>query len=93
MMKQPQAQRLTLRPQRLDGPRGGPSASALDGAPKTASFAAIDFETADYGSDSACAVGVVRVEGGRIAKRYQALIRPPRSAFQFTYIHAQFKGG
>ncbi|MCX5796815.1 MAG: 3'-5' exonuclease [Elusimicrobia bacterium] len=50
-------------------------------------FAAIDFETADYGSDSACAVGVVRVKDGRIAKRFHRLIRPPRDRFIFTYIH------
>jgi len=28
-------------------------------------FVAIDFETADHGADSACAVGLARVEGGR----------------------------
>ncbi|MDD5629506.1 MAG: 3'-5' exonuclease [Elusimicrobia bacterium] len=50
-------------------------------------FAAIDFETADYGSDSACAVGVVRVEDGRISRRFHRLIRPPRQRFVFTYIH------
>ena len=51
------------------------------------SFAAIDFETADYGSDSACAVGVVSVKDGRIASRFHRLIRPPRDRFVFTYIH------
>ena len=51
------------------------------------SFAAIDFETADYGRDSACAVGVVRVEKGRIVRKESRLIRPPRRAFVFTYIH------
>lgn len=50
-------------------------------------FAAIDFETADHGSDSACAVGVVRVEDGRITQRFHRLIRPPRQSFIFTYIH------
>ena len=50
-------------------------------------FAAIDFETADAGRDSACAVGVVRVERGRIVARERRLIRPPRSGFQFTRIH------
>jgi DNA polymerase-3 subunit epsilon len=50
-------------------------------------FAAIDFETADYGSDSACAVGVVSVKDGRIASRFHRLIRPPRDRFVFTYIH------
>lgn len=51
------------------------------------SFAAIDFETADFGRDSACAVGVVRVEKGRIVRRESRLIRPPRREFVFTYIH------
>jgi DNA polymerase-3 subunit epsilon len=51
------------------------------------SFVAIDFETADYGRDSACAVGVVRVEQGRIVRRESRLIRPPRRDFVFTHIH------
>lgn len=51
------------------------------------SFVAIDFETADPGRDSACAVGVVRVEGNRIVRRESRLIRPPRREFVFTYIH------
>jgi DNA polymerase III subunit epsilon len=50
-------------------------------------FAAIDFETADYGQDSACAVGVVRCEGGRIVKQERRLIKPPRRDFKFSYIH------
>ncbi|MHB8878290.1 MAG: 3'-5' exonuclease [Myxococcaceae bacterium] len=51
------------------------------------SFVAIDFETADYGRDSACAVGLVRVQKGCIVERAVALIRPPRSRFVFTGIH------
>ncbi len=50
-------------------------------------FVAIDFETADYGPDSACAVALVRVEDGRIADRACRLIRPPRREFVFSYIH------
>ena len=50
-------------------------------------FAAIDFETADNGADSACAVGVVRVEGLKVVARETALIRPPRERIVFTYIH------
>lgn len=50
-------------------------------------FVAIDFETADYGADSACAVGLVRVRDGRIAEQVTRLIRPPRERFQFTHIH------
>ncbi len=51
-------------------------------------FAAIDFETADCGRDSACAVSVVVVvKKGKIYRREYALIRPPRQNFQFTWIH------
>jgi DNA polymerase-3 subunit epsilon len=52
-----------------------------------APFVAIDFETADYLPDSACAVGLVRVEGMQIVRRAMVLIRPPRERFQFTDIH------
>jgi DNA polymerase-3 subunit epsilon len=50
-------------------------------------FVAIDFETADSGRDSACAVGMVRVEKGRIVHRERRFIRPPRAYFEFTYVH------
>jgi DNA polymerase-3 subunit epsilon len=50
-------------------------------------FTAIDFETADHGRDSACAVGAVVVRDGVIAERYHRLIRPPRQRMVFTYIH------
>ena len=52
-----------------------------------APFAAIDFETADYQSDSACAVSLLRVEGLQIVSRRTRLIRPPRQHIVFTYIH------
>ncbi|MCX5787456.1 MAG: 3'-5' exonuclease [Elusimicrobia bacterium] len=50
-------------------------------------FVAIDFETADYGADSACAVALVRVEEGRIVRRERTLLQPPRRHFVFTHIH------
>ncbi|QVL32556.1 3'-5' exonuclease [Telmatocola sphagniphila] len=50
-------------------------------------FLAIDFETADNGRDSACAVGLVRFVGGEIVDRKQFLIRPPRRNILYTYIH------
>lgn len=50
-------------------------------------FAAIDFETANYSADSACAVGLVIVEGGQIVDRAYSLIRPPTRQFAFTHIH------
>src|SRR4051812_36416741 len=50
-------------------------------------FVAIDFETADHGPDSACAVGLVRVENGAIVARASRLIRPPRRYIRYTRIH------
>jgi DNA polymerase III subunit epsilon len=50
-------------------------------------FAAIDFETADYDRDSACAVAVVRVEGLAIVDHAYYYIRPPRRQFVFSYLH------
>lgn len=50
-------------------------------------FVAIDFETASYSRDSACAVGIVVVSNGKITAREQFLIRPPSPEFVFTYIH------
>lgn len=48
---------------------------------------AIDFETADYGADSACALGIVAIKDGQITHATSRLIRPPRKQFIFTYIH------
>ncbi|MES0490077.1 MAG: 3'-5' exonuclease [Leptospirales bacterium] len=48
---------------------------------------AIDFETANRNPDSACAVGLVRIENGQIVKSDTFLIRPESSHFVFTYIH------
>lgn len=50
-------------------------------------FVAIDFETADHGADSACAIGLVRVENWKIADRLSLLIRPPRDHIWFTHVH------
>ena len=50
-------------------------------------FVAIDFETADERRDSACAVGVVRVERERVVRSVARLIRPPRQLFKFTHVH------
>jgi DNA polymerase-3 subunit epsilon len=50
-------------------------------------FVAIDFETADRGSDSACAVALVRVENLEIVERRLQLLRPPRPHIVFSYIH------
>ena len=50
-------------------------------------FVAIDFETADPGADSACAVALTRVRNGKIAEEICRYIRPPRDRFVFTHIH------
>ncbi len=50
-------------------------------------FTAIDFETANHKRHSACAVGMVRVEDGRIVDTLDLLIRPPELYFEFTRIH------
>ena len=50
-------------------------------------FVAIDFETANYQPDSACAVGLVKVAGGEIVDKAVHLIRPPTKQFVFTYVH------
>ena len=51
------------------------------------SFTAIDFETANTFPNSACAIGLVRVEKGRIVARAHHLIQPPFRRFDFTYLH------
>ncbi|TVQ87301.1 MAG: exonuclease [Deltaproteobacteria bacterium] len=51
------------------------------------SFTALDFETADSPSNSACAIGLVRVEKGRIVARDSFLIQPPFPYVRFTRIH------
>jgi len=48
---------------------------------------ALDFETADKYADSACALGLVRIEDGFIVDSLYHLIRPPRSRVYFTEIH------
>jgi DNA polymerase-3 subunit epsilon len=53
----------------------------------TGAFVAIDFETADSGPDSACAVGLVRVEGLKVVYRESLWIRPPRPRVLFTHVH------
>ncbi|AFH49642.1 DNA polymerase III subunit epsilon [Ignavibacterium album JCM 16511] len=51
------------------------------------SFLAIDFETANYYRDSACALGLVRVENCKIVAKESFLIRPPSQWFVFTDLH------
>ena len=57
-----------------------PSAARAPSPPPT--FVAIDFETADYGRDSACALALVRVAAGVIVQRAFHYIRPPQIQMQ-----------
>lgn len=50
-------------------------------------FLAIDFETANRYPNSACSVGLVRVEEGVITKKKTFLINPPYEYFEFSHIH------
>lgn len=50
-------------------------------------FLAIDFETASYGRDSACSIGLVKVIDAKIVESAVHLIKPPSRNFMFTYIH------
>jgi DNA polymerase-3 subunit epsilon len=52
-------------------------------------FTAIDFETATGKRDSACAIGLVKVENGRIVEEYSALIKPPNNEYNWhnTNVH------
>ena len=52
-----------------------------------AAVVALDFETADKYADSACALGMSRIEDGRVTANWYSLIRPPRSRVYFTEIH------
>lgn len=47
-------------------------------------WAAIDFETANPRRASVCAVGIVRVDCGRITARHYATIRPAADLGEFT---------
>jgi DNA polymerase III subunit epsilon len=55
--------------------------------PKHNRFIAIDFETANYETTSACALGIVVVENLSITGEYYTLIKPPMENFKFTDIH------
>jgi DNA polymerase III subunit epsilon len=55
--------------------------------PVDGAFVALDFETADHGPDSACAVGLVRVERLKVVARAILHIRPPRPRVLFTHVH------
>jgi DNA polymerase III subunit epsilon len=55
--------------------------------PADGTLVAIDFETADHEPDSACSVGLVRVEAMTVVHRESLRIRPPRPRVLFTHVH------
>jgi DNA polymerase-3 subunit epsilon len=59
----------------------------MEPAMKNTCFAAIDFETANYKRNSACAVSIVVVRNSLIEDQTTYLIRPPDDTFTFTHIH------
>ena len=48
---------------------------------------ALDFETANQDPDSACQIGLVRLEGWRVVGEAARLVRPPTDLFLFSHIH------
>ncbi|HTB21262.1 MAG TPA: 3'-5' exonuclease [bacterium] len=48
---------------------------------------ALDFETANHAPNSACQLGLVRIEGWRVVGTASWLIRPPTDEFFFSYLH------
>jgi len=52
-------------------------------------FVSIDFETAKYSRESACSVGLVKYQDGKVIDTYYSLIRPPVLYIRpdFTEIH------
>ena len=67
--------------------RGMNSSDAGASTSHAGRFAAIDFETADHGRDSACALAVVVVDDAEIVLERHFYIRPPRRTFLFTWVH------
>lgn len=55
-------------------------------------FTAIDFETANSSSASACSVGLVKVRDGRVVDRASWLIRPPTGHDAFSEWNIRIHG-
>lgn len=55
-------------------------------------FIAIDFETANSDLASACEIGLVKVESGRITERYTRLIKPPEDLLEVSPRHYGIHG-
>ncbi|MFV0320379.1 MAG: 3'-5' exonuclease [Microbacterium sp.] len=55
-------------------------------------FTAIDFETANASTASACAVGLARVRGGRVVATAGWLIQPPPGHDEFRALNTRIHG-
>jgi DNA polymerase-3 subunit epsilon len=53
-------------------------------------FTAIDFETATGKRYSACAIGIITVENGKIIDEYNSLIQPPNN--EYSYYNSKIHG-
>ncbi|MFI7581452.1 exonuclease domain-containing protein [Kocuria kalidii] len=77
-------------------PTAVPTAVRTRPDPSSLAFTAIDFETANRFLGSPCAVGLVRVRGGRVVEERSAYMRPPRTRGTFdpgnTRIHGITEG-
>lgn len=60
----------------------------------SATFTALDFETANHRGESICQVGLVRYENGVVKRELARLVRPPQNWFnaRFTDIHGIHSG-
>lgn len=55
-------------------------------------YTAVDFETANPYRGSPCAVGLVKVRGGRVVDERYWLCRPPAAVYWFAQFHTQLHG-
>lgn len=77
-----------------DAPRDAPGrvGTACDDARVPVDFTAIDFETANPSSASACSVGLVKVRDGRVVDRVHWYIRPPFPHDEFAEWNVRIHG-
>jgi len=75
--------------------RGAPTPgfrTAREAGPVPMDFTAIDFETANSSTASACAVGLARVRGGRVVATAGWLIQPPPGHHEFHEFNTRIHG-
>ena len=80
--------RIRAHPARLAAPPR--TSGEAEGVP--VDFTAIDFETANSSSGSACAVGLARVRDGRVVETAGWLIKPPPGHDRFFDVNTRIHG-